>query len=366
MSFPDDRDLFDEEQEMVTMSFGDHLEELRSRMILGLLGLAVGVVFTFLPPLNLGRTVALMIQRPAEEALESFDIERTARKADEGGDLLLEEPIVGGIRISDIRRFVGSAYPDLLPEEPESDPAKMTDSTERSADPRVEAGLLVDSEEDPLVTIPIYLSRGNFTRQVGEVSAGSRNGIITTGPLEAAIIYFTVCIITGLVLSSPWVFYQAWAFIAAGLYRHERKYVYRFFPVSLGLFLAGVSLCFFFVLPTMLKFLLFFNTYIGAEPFFRVKEWMGFATFLPLVFGVCFQTPIVMLFLERIGVFTVESYRSKRRYAILIIFIVAALITPSPDGFSQLMLAVPMILLYELGILLVQSSVLVPHSTLHA
>ena len=114
---------------------------------------------------------------------------------------------------------------------------------------------------------------------------------------------------SGLVLSSPWVFYQLWAFVAAGLYRHERQYVKKFLPFSLGLFLGGVLLCFFGVLPLTLKFLLQFNVWLGIEPTLRISEWMSFATILPLVFGLAFQTPLVMLFLARIGIFTADDYR---------------------------------------------------------
>ena len=112
------------------------------------------------------------------------------------------------------------------------------------------------------------------------------------------MIFFKVCLVTGLVLSSPWAFYQVWAFIAAGLYRRERMFVYKFLPYSLGLFLAGVFLCFFVVLPLTLRFLLEFNVWLGVTPMLRLNDWMGFATVLPLVFGLCFQTPLVMLFLS--------------------------------------------------------------------
>ena len=85
----------------------------------------------------------------------------------------------------------------------------------------------------------------------------------------------------------------------------------------------------------------------------RLVDWMSFATILPLVFGVCFQTPLVMVFLERIGIFTADDFRAKRKIAILIIVIAGAVLTPGQDPFSQCMLAVPMIILYELGILMV-------------
>ena len=182
-----------------------------------------------------------------------------------------------------------------------------------------------------------------------------KSALISLAPLETMTIFFMVCLVAGLVLASPWVFYQVWAFIAAGLYRHERHYVTKFLPMSLGLFLLGVFLCFFGVLPITLSFLLEFNVWLGIEPKLRLADWMSFASILPLVFGVCFQTPLVMLFLERIGIFTADDYRAKRRIAILIIFIAGAVLTPGQDPFSMCMLAIPMLFLYELGILLVQN-----------
>jgi sec-independent protein translocase protein TatC len=182
-------------------------------------------------------------------------------------------------------------------------------------------------------------------------SKSERNGsLIALGPMEPALIFFRVCLVTGLVFASPWVFYQLWAFVAAGLYRYERNFVYHFLPFSLGLFLAGVFLCYFVVLPLVLRFLLEFDAWLGVNPMLRLSEWMGFATILPVVFGACFQTPLIMLLLTAVGVFSSADYRSKRRLAILI---VAAVLTPGIEVSSMLLLAIPMILLYELGILLV-------------
>ncbi len=177
--------------------------------------------------------------------------------------------------------------------------------------------------------------------------------LVSLAPLETLTIFFMLCLVAGLVLASPWVFYQAWAFVAAGLYRHERRYVKKYLPYSLGLFLAGVFLCFFFVLPLTLNFLLQFNVWLGVAPTLRLSDWMGFATILPLVFGIAFQTPLVMLLLERIGILSVADFRAKRKIAILVITVAAAVLTPGQDPISMLLLAVPMILLYELGILLI-------------
>ena len=204
--------------------------------------------------------------------------------------------------------------------------------------------------------VPLAFPRSEMIATTEESTVQSDQGLISLHPLETPMIFFMVCLVAGLVLASPWVFYQAWAFVAAGLYRHERRYVKKYLPFSLGLFLTGVFLCFFFVLPITLQFLLQFNVWLGVSATYRLSDWMGFATILPLVFGVAFQTPLVMLFLERIHIFTVDDFRAKRKIAILIMTIVAAVLTPGQDPFSMLLLAVPMILLYELGILLIGRS----------
>ena len=156
----------------------------------------------------------------------------------------------------------------------------------------------------------------------------------------------------GVILGSPWIFYQIWAFIAAGMYPHERAYVYKYLPFSIGLFLIGVLLCQFVVLPGAVKALLGFNSWIDVDPDLRLNEWLGFAIILPLVFGVSFQTPLVMIFLNRIGMFGWESYLSKWRYAMIILAAFSAVITPTPDVITMMYLFIPMFGLYLLGIVI--------------
>ena len=209
-----------------------------------------------------------------------------------------------------------------------------------------------DELKGQTVSFPLSTARRTSSGQP-DSTVQIDQSLISLGPLETITIYFMVCLVTGLVLVSPWVFYQGWAFVAAGLYRHERHYVQKYMPMSIGLFLAGVFLCFGFVLPITLGFLLQFNVWLGVAPTLRLSEWMSFATVLPLVFGIAFQTPLVMLFLERIGIFTVDDFRAKRKFSILVITVAAAILTPGQDPFSMLLLAIPMILLYELGIILI-------------
>ncbi len=178
-----------------------------------------------------------------------------------------------------------------------------------------------------------------------------RVSIKSLGPYETFMIWLKAAIVAALVLASPWVFYQLWIFVAAGLYPHERRYVYIFLPISLGLFLGGVVLCFVYVLPIVLDFLFIFNRWTGVDPDMRISDWFSFALMLPLMFGISFQLPLVMLFLERIGIFTVEAYLSQWRVAVLVILVLSMLLTPADPG-SMLLMALPLIALYFGGVAL--------------
>jgi sec-independent protein translocase protein TatC len=148
------------------------------------------------------------------------------------------------------------------------------------------------------------------------------------------------------------VFYHIWAFVAAGLYPNEKKLVHVYLPFSLALFLGGVVICQFAVMPRAVEAMLWFNEWLDLDATLRLEEWLSFALLMPVVFGLSFQTPLVMMFAHKIGVITVDMYREKRRIAWFSMSIFAALITPSVDPVSMLFLWVPMGCLYELGILL--------------
>ena len=337
MRQPNESDLFAEEQAMPAMSFGSHIEELRTRLILAIAGLIFGVLITFIPiptpwgTFTIGQSVFDQMQSPAQAALDEFyeaqtlRREQAARAAKEKTNTFKVE-----VELSELAEAVQQVLPDSKPR-PREELAGKT------------------------ILLPMSFEQADWIETVGK-SAEKKRALISLAPLETFMIYFMVCLVSGLVISSPWVFYQIWEFIGAGLYRHERHYVMKFLPFSLGLFLGGVLLCFFMVLPFTLKFLLDFNVWLNIEPSLRINEWMSFATLLPLIFGVCFQTPLVMLLLNRLGIFSIEDFKAKRRIAIFIIVVAAAAITPTGDPFTMLLLAVPMVGLYELGILLMPTT----------
>jgi len=154
---------------------------------------------------------------------------------------------------------------------------------------------------------------------------------------------------TGLVIASPYILYQIWIFVAAGLYPHEKNYVFLYLPISLALFFGGASLAFAFVFDPVLNFLFTFNKGMNAEFDPRIGEWLSFVLILPLGFGISFQLPLVMLFLNRIGLVSLDLYIQQWRIAILTICIISMVLTPA-DPISMLLMAVPLCFLYLFGI----------------
>jgi len=173
--------------------------------------------------------------------------------------------------------------------------------------------------------------------------------LVFTNLPDMFFVYLKTAFVAGLLLSSPFIFYQIWMFIAPGLYRREKTLVLPFIFFSTLLFVGGGLFGYFVVFPFGFKFFLSFeNEFLQALP--SVKQYFSFSIKLLLAFGLVFELPVVLFFLARIGAVTPASLRKKRKYAILMCFIVGAIITP-PDVITQFMMAVPLIVLYEVGII---------------
>ena len=173
--------------------------------------------------------------------------------------------------------------------------------------------------------------------------------LIYTGLTEAFFTYMKVAFFAALIITSPYILYQIWKFIAPGLLPKEKKYVVPFVLSSTFLFISGVSFGYFVALPPAFEFFVSFNNqYLQAMLSF--KDYLSlFVTFL-LGFGVSFELPIFIFFLTKLGIVNAKMLSQQRRYAILIIFIVAAILTPSPDALSQVLMAIPLMFLYEISI----------------
>ena len=150
-------------------------------------------------------------------------------------------------------------------------------------------------------------------------------------------------------MTAPFTLYQIWKFISPGLYPREKKYVAPFVLTSSLLFIGGVVFGYYLALPPAFGFFMEFSSDM-LRPMFTMREYLSFALKLLLAFGVSFELPVFIFFMAKLGIVNSRMMSRQRRYAILIIFIAAAFLTPSPDAFTQIIMAVPLMILYELSI----------------
>lgn len=358
---PRNRDLFDDS----TMTFGEHLEVLRVHVWRALLGMVIGVVLC----LFVGHRIVEFLRTPIDQALERNNMPELKDDLGKGSfidgirdwwnrkegatpapdapdpESLPNDELVVEVPIKDLSKALQSVSPDIqvvIPPEPE--PVDPSDDGEKAKDADGESP---DSIEAAPKTVPLVIKSPEFAMWRKLVQQSNRP--VSLKVEEAFLTYIKVSMVAGFAMTSPWIFYQIWLFVAAGLYSHERKYVYTYLPMSLGLFLVGGAFCYYFVLPIVLDFLLSFNSWLGIQLTPRLSEYISFVLILPVLFGVSFQLPMVMLFLERIGIMTVAGYIENWRMAVLIISIASMLLTPS-DPSSMLMMMFPLIILYIGGI----------------
>ena len=316
------------------MTFGEHLDELRKSLTKALSWLAVGL----LVGLYFAEGVVLYIQEPLKEAIQKFNADRDLARLGYDPD----NPDVAGLRqmltenglmwelVYDIPAEVlkqsGIDNPnELIAAQSTNGPVNMLELLSKLPDP------------DQL-TPKLQLRRQEI-------------GLSALKIEESFMVWVKAGLFVGAVIASPMIFYHLWSFVAAGLHSHERKYIYVYLPISIFLFISGVALAFFFVLDFVISFLLQFNGQldVAVEP--RLTYYINFVLLLPLGFGLAFQLPLVMLFLERIGLIPVEAFVKSWRIAILVIAVISMLVTPA-DITSMISLMIPLIFLYFLGVLM--------------
>lgn len=351
-----DDDLFKDS----TMTFGEHLEELRACLFRAAIGLAIGVLIG----LAVSKQVVEMIKAPMERALmkdiklrdqELFVEQLKASGAEVPPDLekdpmfvmMMEKNLTFEQVYFDSSELIAALklqFPDYdwpsigkSGDKPSEDGA-TSEVAEKSAE---EVQKEADEEAGDLISL----------RMMTPLASDPRTQFTFLSGQEPFIILIKAAFVAGFVFASPWVFYQIWSFVAAGLYPHEKHFVNVFLPFSLGLFLLGAGTAYIFVFDPVLEFLFGIGRWLGFRPEMRISEWLSLVLFLPLGFGISFQLPLVMLFLERIGVFDLTVYLSQWRVSVLVICIISMLATPA-DPYSMLLLAGPLTLLYGGGILL--------------
>jgi sec-independent protein translocase protein TatC len=331
-----EEDLFAES----TMTFGEHLEELRKCLWKALLGLMVG----FAVGLYFGTTVVNLIQQPVTDALGRYYQQESKTKLHEK----VEKETADPEKAKEIKRQTDVLFDEnrMLADEVYLNPAEFAAQLKLTYPEGFKNLPDLKKLENP--QNPGGMMRLTLWHRMQDDSRLRTKSFSTQ---ETFGIYIKASLLVGAILSSPWILYQMWLFVGAGLYPHEKKYVHLYLPMSVGLFLFGASVAFFFAFGRVLDFLLQFNHWTGIDPDPRISEWLSFAMILPLGFGAGFQLPIVMFFLERVGVFSVENYLKQWKISVLAIVIVAAILTP-PDPYSMMFLAVPLVFLFFGGILL--------------
>ena len=300
-----------------TMSLGDHLEELRARLILAIAGLTIGSVVALI----FGTHVLRFIERPYNRTMQKRLTET-------------EVPRVQSESLALLDLFFATLAEQLAsdPNAPVIDPNRIAFLQKISTD-----------------TITAWTKQKYDAGDGRKLPHDARLKVL--GIPEAFTAYMKIALISGLILTCPWVFYQLWMFVAAGLYTHERRYVRQAVPFSAVLFISGALFFLFVVAPLSLRFFLGFGDLVGVAANWTLEKYISFVTILMLVFGLAFQTPIAIFILVRTGLVPLKTLRSVRKYVVLGTVIVSAVVTP-PDVISQITLAIPLYALYELGMLL--------------
>ena len=375
MSQARDEDLF----AGTSMSFGAHLEELRSALVKSLIGLLVAFIIGLL---FLGKVVVSVINGPLEQSLQAYYKEGSIIQYDHFLEEQQEAKLPVPYTQEQVRHLVRDlklvftmyqVHPSAVRTTLGIDTSgKGTDKPAGQTAPEAGAGLAPKAGDRPdKETIDRTLAREKEEKKADvspapvvmepltplfvwqPVANDERASIKGLSVQEGFMFYMKASLMAGVLLASPWIFYQLWNFVSAGLYPTEKRFVHIFLPISLMLFLSGAAFCFFVIFPFVLDYLFKFNRDLGIAPDPRINEWLGFAVFLPIGFGLSFQLPLVMLFLNRIGMMSVQNYLSKWKISVLVIFVISMVLTPA-DPVSMLAMAIPLTALYFGGILICQ------------
>lgn len=342
--------LTDDLFEKSSMSFGEHLDELRKALVKAFIWLGIGTCVG----LYFANHVVNFVKEPMRQQLDVFYLEQTKAKfkANTGMDAppkLIEWMLKYSVmpeRIFLVPEQYSAIPPATTGETSSETTTEATNVEENpSAIPKVQKTVSEIDVWKMLATIPIDQLRPAI--QLKQIP----NRLLTFDSIEAFMILLKAGLLLGALIASPGIFYHIWAFLAAGLYPHERNYVYMYLPLSVILFVGGVSLAFFVIFKLVIGFLLTYNLGLDVDMAPRLKDYISLVLLLPLGFGVAFQLPIIMLGLNRFGIVSLEMYTSKWRIAVLGIAFLSMVLTPA-DPYSMMGMFIPMTLLYFLGIAL--------------
>lgn len=309
-------------EQLPGMSLGDHLEELRARLILMILGIAVGLIVG----LAVGKYLINLLEAPYYRAMRGVQQKAAA----------VNLPEQQTARKNLVRIQIPEQSEEILQS------LKPGDSFLAYID------FYRDDPNNPVFAV-LDQPSGEGGQQVVPLT-DSIKGLQTITPSEGFLSYMKVSLVFAIVLTSPWLFWQIWAFVSAGLYKHERKFVHVVAPVCGLLFIAGSLFFLLVIAPFVMDFFMTFNAALRVESNWTLQNYMSMILSLTLIFGLMFQSPVAIVFAERMGLVSVQALASSRKYVFLGCFILSAIMTP-PDPISQIALALPLYVLYESSII---------------
>ena len=340
-------DLF----EKSSMSFGEHLEELRKALGKALLWLAIGTMVG----LFFANAVVNFISQPLRKKMDVFYVKQAAAKFKAINSQAAPEPLLAWMRNNSVMPELIFVNPEQLREvggAAEQGSATTKELDPKAADPKPADNLAAAVKQPDYKEVWKEL-KGDVITQLKPmlIMRPIPNRLSTFDALEGFLIWLKAGLLVGATIASPGIFWHVWQFLAAGLYPHERKYVYIYLPLSVLLFVSGICLAFFVIFELVIEFLLTYNEGMDIDFAPRLKDYISFALFLPLGFGIAFQLPIVMLGLNRFGIIPVDLYVKQWRIAVLAIAFISMILTPA-DAYSMIGMFIPLTILYFLGIAL--------------
>ncbi len=317
-------------REDAEMTFGEHLEELRRRVIYALVGLLVATVLcavrydfllsAMLRPYKLAYDEMIADQVPAPEE-EKAEGEADPTTTDGEPEPSLPDTAVGAaVRKIEERLAAVEKRLDVIAPQPEVVPG---------------------APEDPKTFAERF----------------PRPRVIQGGPLTGYITVILLCVICGIILGSPWILYQMWAFVGVGLHPHERKFIHIYGPFSFFLFISGAATFYFVMLKYGLRALM--GPTIGImvdgvpliDPSFFLNDYFKFVAMMTLIFGVVFQTPLIVMFLARTEIVPLSTLVKQQKIVLMVLIVLSAVLTPQ-DPVTMVMMAIPLVVLYQFGLLL--------------
>ncbi|MCM2332572.1 MAG: twin-arginine translocase subunit TatC [Anaeromyxobacteraceae bacterium] len=304
----------------VKLTLWDHLRELRKRVLLAAYGLVVGMV-----------AVGAWVQQLVD---------------------LLMAPVLAALKpavVSEAGRAALQAAAQAQGIEPISQAALLECATTPAVSPVAKAVLATLAAAKD-VGQPLAAALRECAAMPATPGAGTT--LVYTSAIEPMMVYIKVAMYGALFVAAPWILFQLWQFIAPGLYKRERRVVVPFLFFGTLLFYAGAAFCFVMVMPAAFPAMLQVASAGTMTPMLSISEQLGLVMAMLLGFGVVFEVPVVIAFLSMIGVVTADGLARYRRYAVLVNVIAASIITPTGDPLNLAMMAVPMIVFYEVGILL--------------